>query len=150
LLADRYLIDTNHLLRMVVIQDDHAAACQHAAAVLRRKRIPVIFTLQNASEFWNTCTRPIQSNGLAMHPTEVAYALEVLLSQFELIPDTIDVFRRWKSLVTTYSVRGVQVHDAKLVASMLPHHIPTILTLNDRDFRRYDGIHAVRPEEITA
>jgi predicted nucleic acid-binding protein len=148
LLAERYLVDTNVLLRLFVLKDKDSAACQHSVATLRRQNIPLHFTLQNASEFWNTCTRPLDRNGAAMEPSQVGYALRVLLTQLTVLPDTADVFNHWLALVTRYDVRGVQVHDAKLIAAMKAHGIPAILTMNDRHFRRYD-IQVATPGEIS-
>ena len=56
-----------------------------------------------------------------------------------------------KRLIATYSVAGKQVHDARLVAMMLAWQIDNVLTLNDRDFRRYvpEGIHVVTPAMLT-
>lgn len=148
--ADRFLVDTNILLRLFVIRDRSSAECREAVARLRRNSVPLVFTLQNASEFWNTCTRPLERNGLAMAPADAAHALRVLLSQFSVVPETLAVFEQWMQLVASHEVRSVQVHDAKLVAVMKAHQIPAILTLNDAGFRRYDGIRVFRPEEIPA
>ena len=50
----------------------------------------------------------------------------------------------WRRLVVNYGVSGVQVHDARLVATMLVHDVTHILTFNTQDFIRY------RPEGIIA
>ena len=49
-----------------------------------------------------------------------------------------------------YDVSGVQVHDARLVASMIAHNVAHILTFNVTDFTRYDseGIVAVDPATL--
>jgi hypothetical protein len=133
----------------LTIDPEYSADCQGAIALLRRSNISRVFTLQNASEFWNTCTRPLTGNGLAMEPATAAHALRLLLTQFAILPDTSAVFERWLDLVVRYEVRGVQVHDAKLVAATQAHGFPAILTLNDADFRRYDEVQVYRPEEIS-
>lgn len=46
-------------------------------------------------------------------------------------------------------VRGVQVHDAHLVAIMLAYGLTKILTLNQPDFLRYADIQAVHPNQLT-
>ena len=51
-------------------------------------------------------------------------------------------------LVVHYAVAGAKVHDARLVAAMLVHGVPSILTLNDRDFARYSEVSAVHPRAI--
>lgn len=67
-----------------------------------------------------------------------------------LLPDSILVYDHWRILVTQHSVRGVQVHDAKLVAAMLTYGVSSILTFNITDFGRYTGIEAVHPAAITS
>ena len=59
------------------------------------------------------------------------------------------MYPTWKKLVVDYEVSGVQVHDAKLVASMIVHEVKHILTFNVADFTRYasEGIVAVVPAE---
>ena len=45
------------------------------------------------------------------------------------------------------SVSGVQVHEARLVATMRVIGISNLLTLNVQDFRRYPDIEAVTQTE---
>ncbi|MCS6859946.1 MAG: hypothetical protein NZT92_06465 [Abditibacteriales bacterium] len=45
-------------------------------------------------------------------------------------------------------MRGVQVHDAYLVAAMRVHGITNLLTFNVGDFASYPGITAVHPQDI--
>jgi hypothetical protein len=42
----------------------------------------------------------------------------------------------------------VQVHDARLAASMIVHDVPQILTLNVADFARFSQIRAVHPASL--
>lgn len=57
-------------------------------------------------------------------------------------------FQEWRRLVLTNSVAGVEVHDAKLVASMNVYGITHLLTFNVADFKRYPGIVAVSPSDV--
>jgi len=66
-----------------------------------------------------------------------------------LAADSAAVYQTWLQLIHDYRVRGIQVHDARLVAAMLVHGIPKILTLNIADFGRYAGIvTAIHPESL--
>ena len=47
---------------------------------------------------------------------------------FTVLPDPIEAFREWRMLVVTHEVKGAKVHDARLVAIMLVHEVPSILT----------------------
>ena len=69
---------------------------------------------------------------------------------FPLLPDLPAVYAKWRELVVNYGVLGVQVHDAKLVATMIVHGVTHILTFNTEDFSRYApiGIVAVDPETV--
>jgi predicted nucleic acid-binding protein len=66
-----------------------------------------------------------------------------------LLPDGESVHREWRRLVVAYEVRGVQVHDARLVAAMLVHGIGRILTMDESDFMRFAGVTAVHPRALT-
>ena len=66
-----------------------------------------------------------------------------------MLPDAPAVYGEWRRLVFAYSVQGVKVHDARLVALMLANDVVRILTFNAADFRRYEvlGIRVVEPGE---
>jgi hypothetical protein len=45
-------------------------------------------------------------------------------------------------------ILGVQVHDARLAASMYVHGVGHVLTLNVTDFTRFSGLSAIHPSSI--
>jgi predicted nucleic acid-binding protein len=45
-------------------------------------------------------------------------------------------------------MRGGQVHDARLAASMYVHSIPNLLTFNVRDFQRFKDLRIVHPAGV--
>ena len=62
--------------------------------------------------------------------------------------DSPATYEEWKTLVLNHKVRGVNVHDARLVAAMMTHGITHILTANGKDFQRYPDITVVTPQQI--
>jgi predicted nucleic acid-binding protein len=76
---------------------------------------------------------------------ENARAIE---AAFTLLPDDERIHREWRRLVMKYSVMGAKVHDARLVAAMHVHRVTHLLTLNERDFVRYDDIQVVHPRQL--
>ena len=76
--------------------------------------------------------------------------LQDLEKAFSLLPNSDDVYREWRRLVVKYNVAGVQVHDARLAASMIAHNVTRILTFNVTDFERYasERIVAVDPATV--
>ncbi|BAU07165.1 MULTISPECIES: type II toxin-antitoxin system VapC family toxin [Fischerella] len=102
------------------------------------------------AEFWNVATRPAAKNGLGLTPTYANRLLQIIERLFPLLPDTPAIYSEWRRLVVTYSVSGVQVHDARLVASMKANGVTHILTFNTRDFASYvvEGIVVVDPVTV--
>lgn len=95
-------------------------------------------------------TRPSHRNGLGFTIEQATQFLVKAERLFPRLEDNSTVFELWRQLVMTYKVSGVQVHDARLVASMKFHGICNILTLNGNDLRRYEpeGIVIVDPLSI--
>jgi hypothetical protein len=60
------------------------------------------------------------------------------------------VYPEWRRLVVEHGVTGAQVHDTRLVASMIAHGITHLLSLNDRDFVRYPDISVVHPQQMVS
>lgn len=145
----QYLLDTGILLRLVNRQAVAHAEIRHAVRVLKRQGHVTVTTFQNLSEFWNVCTRPASARGgLDLTLDETRRRLGTILRITTLLPDTADAFGRWRELVVRHAVRGVQVHDAKLVAMMGVYGVSHLLTLNPSDFKRYPGISALTPDLV--
>ncbi len=143
-----YLADTNILLRLVQTQSPHHVEAKNAVDKLLQRGDTLFITLQNVSEFWNVCTRPKEKNGLDFTVAETDAELTKIEQVFDFLPDTIEVYQNWRELVVKHSVSGVQVHDAKIAASMKAHNIENLLTFNAKDFKRYTDIKAVEPKDI--
>jgi predicted nucleic acid-binding protein len=148
----RYLIDTGILLRIIDEKDRRHALVQSAFETLGRQRHDLYITTQNIAELWNVATRPLANNGLNLSPATVSQLIRDAIEPFCAVlteRDTLPVeFRR---LLVNHNVSGKQVHDTRLVAMMLVWQIENLLTLNDRDFRRYEpeGIKIVTPDSLT-
>ena len=144
-----YLTDTNVLLGVAHPADSRYPIAQVAVHKLWANAHELQTTSQNFAEFWNVSTRPTDRNGFGRTPFETNQLLQRLERLFPLLPDSPDVYPVWRRLVVDHRVSGVQVHDARLVATMLVHDVTHILTFNTQDFTRYapEGIIAVDPSE---
>ncbi|MGA7852355.1 MAG: PIN domain-containing protein [Candidatus Acidiferrales bacterium] len=121
-----------------------------ALARLAEHGTVLCYTQQNIAELWNAMTRPIARNGLGLSIAETEYEVKAIEAGMSLLPDSEAVYREWRRIVVQYGVSGVQVHDARLAATMYVHGISDILTLNVADFGRFDGLHAIHPSNIEA
>jgi predicted nucleic acid-binding protein len=145
------LADSGILLRLFDPIDSLHATIDAAVRALRTRGDKLVYSLQNAAEFWNVCTRPaIARGGLGLDLAETQYRLVLIERGFTLIAEPAGLYPIWRQLVVAHSVRGKQVHDARLVALMQAHGITHILTLNAADFTRYPGIIAIDPASVAA
>lgn len=120
-----------------------------AISTLRSQGYRLHIVPQNLIEFWNVHTRPTDKNGLGRSVTETQAEVNQLKMLFPLLLDTEAIYPEWERLVIAYSIRGINVHDARLVAAMLVHGLTHILTFNINDFARYSEITAVNPSTLT-
>lgn len=143
------LVDTGVLLRLTIRNDPGHPEARHSIRLLKSRGENLIALTQNAAEFWNVCTRPIMARGGYNLPIlETTRRLHLVERLIEIRSDSKPIFEKWKQLIIQHSVRGMQVHDARLVAAMNILHISHILTFNGGDFERYSGITVVSPADV--
>lgn len=145
-----YVLDTNNLLRFTNRTDLQHLLVRSAIRKLKTGGDRIYLLPQTCVEFWNVCTRPVQRNGFGLSLIQADYSLRLIEKVFQLLPDDENVHKEWRKLVVNFGVSGVQVHDARIVAAMLVHHVTHILTFNTSDFARYSsiGIVAVDPKTL--
>jgi predicted nucleic acid-binding protein len=119
-----------------------------ALKMLKRQGAEFCFALQNIAEFWNVCTRPLEQNGYGLSIADADARVAYIERTMTFLPDNEEVYSIWRRLVVDHQVRGVQVHDARLVAIMETYGLTHILTLNQADFLRYANIEAVHPSQV--
>jgi predicted nucleic acid-binding protein len=143
------LVDTNILLRISRKPDPQHHLVDSALATLAMAGTNLYYTHQNIAELWNTMTRPAARNGFGLSVAEADRAVRVIESGMSLLPDNENTYREWRRMIVQHAVSGVQVHDARLAASMKIHGVRHILTLNVDDFTRYADIVAVHPDAVS-
>lgn len=151
-MPERWLVDSNILLRMFRPEDNSYQPIQKSIEVLLGRQAELLVATQNMLEFWSVATRPIAANGFGFGAEQAAKLLTRILGFFQLAPSSLADFLIWRRLVKDFRVAGTQVHDAHLCATMIANDMSFILTLNDRDFRRFEpeGVLAVHPRALLA
>jgi predicted nucleic acid-binding protein len=144
------LADTNILLRLAQKSSPHYSVARFAVTTLRRSGCVIFIVPQNIVEFWSVATRPIASNGLGYSPGFADRLMQRLQRFLPLVPDSSLIHEEWQKLVVSIGITGRQAHDARLVAAMIVHGIPNILTFNLADFRRYPGITTIDPAAVSS
>ena len=146
--SDLWLADTNVLIRWLQPLDSNFPVVLRAIEKVEDSGATLCFTGQNIGEFWNAMTRPANRNGYGISPAQADARARDIETRFQFLPDNTEVYVTWRQLLSDHSVRGAQVHDARLVAVMLVHGVKRILTFNTRDFARYSQIEAIHPSQV--
>lgn len=144
-----YLIDSNCFLRLAEPNSPHRSVVLSALKKLHSAGEIPCYTPQVVAEFWNVCTRPASARGgLGLSAKEAERKVRLIEKHFRLLSDNLATFVRWRQIVSDYEVNGVQVHDCRIVASMIVHNITHLVTFNTKDFRRFDQITVVDPSHL--
>lgn len=143
-----YILDTNVLLRLIEKNHPQYPEAFGALSKLEGDGSTIFILIQNASEFWNVCTRPKENNGLGLTTDQTDRQLKTFEDLYEILFDTAEVYKNWREIVVNYKVSGVKVHDARIAAAMKAHGIGNLLTFNTEDFKRYNWINGVDPKNL--
>ena len=139
------LVDSSVVLRFVSVDEPmHGPAASKIESLIAEGH-RLVFTPQIARECWAVMTRPENANGLGLSTEEAGRLMVAVESVLHLLDDVPGIYGEWWRLVRSYAVTGKQVHDANHVAAMKAHGIVQILTLDERDFRRYAEITILKP-----
>jgi predicted nucleic acid-binding protein len=140
--------DTNILLRNLYPLDPQHPAAKKALATLRLRREKLCIAPQNLVEFWAVATRTQSENGLGMNTAQAVLEVAKIRKLFYILSYTPDVLEAWERLVAARGISGKQTHDAHIVAIMQVHLVTSILTFNDRHFKRYPEIKVLNPAGV--
>lgn len=83
-----------------------------------------------------------------LHPVPIEDVIRDVFyfeSVFTIADETVAVTTRWLDLLAQIPCGGKQVHDANIVATMLVHSVPNLLTHNTADFQRFNHLITVIP-----
>lgn len=138
MVADRVFVDTNILVfAMQITAPWHAEAARalkdhHAAGT------ELWISRQVLREYLATLSRP--QTFIAPLPMSVLISDVIQLAQgFAMAEDGPPVTAELLSLLGSIPCAGKQIHDANIVATMIAHGIPKLLTHNVADFNRFAG-----------
>ncbi len=144
--AEAVFLDTSLIVAASVASHPACMSSQSFVAQLAQSGAAPCVSLQVCREFMVSLTRgPI--GGQIHTVAEALAALEDWLVAATLLFEDKGVQRHWERLVEKYSVRGKQMHDCNIVATMLASGVTCIATRNAVDFERYvpEGIRIIGP-----
>lgn len=143
-------LDTNVLLTATDALRPHHGQAQQLFQEAGSRGFHLAVSGQILREYLAVATRPATLNGLGLEIPDAVANVERFLEFTNLFEETAMVALRLRELVGTRSIRGKAVHDANIVATMLVHRIPCLITQNGKDFARFEGIKTLSIAEIVS
>jgi predicted nucleic acid-binding protein len=138
------------LVYLVHVQSEFHTPSRQCVEALVREGHELVFSQQNAAEFWAVCTRRVSEGGVGFSGALADIYLSSFAQRFRLMPDAADLYVEWRRLALDSKSVGRHVHDARLAAMMQLNGVARMVTKNVRDFRRFAFLEALSPEEIVA
>lgn len=137
-------LDTNVLLRATLPTMPLHHEAVDLIAVQRARGGSLWISRQVIREYIAVVTRP-QTFLIPLAVAEVTIQVQTFERLFIVADDTAWVTAHLLALLQEHPNGGKQVHDANIVATMLAHNIPTLLTQNVDDMWRFVGKIAIVP-----
>lgn len=137
-------VDTNVLVYATAPSAPEHMAAREAIDGLSHAGLPFWLSRQVLREYIAAMTRP-QAFAPAGSMTLVLQNIQAFLTAFRIAEDGPTVTAGLLNLLSQVACAGKQVHDANIVATMVAHGIPNLLTNNPSDFYRFAGFITVLP-----
>lgn len=138
-MEDNHLfIDTNILVFANVLESPMHEAALTAITIAQEQGRKLWISRQVIREYLTVMTRPQAFENLSK--SIVLDQIKAFRKHFNIADDTSIVTDHLQILMADFKFGGKQVHDANIVASMLAYNIPSLLTHNVKDFKRFDKI----------
>ena len=147
-----YLVDTSILIRLANAADLQFDVAAEAMLKLHDLGEILHVTPQNLIEFRNVATRPVKNNGLGLSLVDAEANAANFEATLPLLPETPDIFPKWKAIVGSLGIIGKQVHDARLAAVCHVYGVKNLLTFNTAHFAALakfaSGLTVIEPADV--
>ncbi|MGQ9625645.1 MAG: type II toxin-antitoxin system VapC family toxin [Anaerolineae bacterium] len=135
----RAFVDTNVWLNTIITTAPEHESARRWLARLKAEEVVFCVSPQVLREYLVAVTRGTIFES-TLTPEEAVQDVESILDNIQLLEESATVSYILRDLVRRYQVRGKQVHDANIVATMLAHGVSHLLTYNPDDFCRFEEI----------
>jgi len=132
-------IDTNILIYANVATAPFHEQALNAIKEAHQTGRPLWISRQVIREFIAARTRP-QTFAQPSTAEQIIERVRYLEERFQVADDTSAVTTQLVKLMGEFQIGGKQVHDANIVATMLAYGVPSVLTHNTADFKRFESI----------
>jgi predicted nucleic acid-binding protein len=142
--ADPVFLDTNVLVAASVnVHPSHARAVVLLSRLLS-ERVPLVISSQICREFLVVLTRqPVEGRNFSTQ--EAIDALDRWRATCTVFDDDLAVLTELIAIVRRYAVKGKQIHDANVIATMRANGVARLATFNAADFHRFEDEVRLEP-----
>jgi predicted nucleic acid-binding protein len=141
--VSRLFVDTN----ILVFATDAASPLQSAAETAleewRKQGAELCVSVQVLREYLAVTTRPAPGQTAPPDYPAILGNMAAFRAAFNVLEGTKPVSEKLGELVQQFAVKGRQVHDANIAATMLTHGLKDLLTHNSADFARFSPLLTV-------
>lgn len=137
--AKPLFIDTNILIYANVATAPFHDQALNAIKAAHQAGRHLWISRQVIREFIAARTRP-QTFGQPSTAEQIIERVRYLEERFQVADDTSAVTSQLVKLMGDFQIGGKQVHDANIVATMLAYGVPSVLTHNTADFKRFNSV----------
>ena len=144
-LTGKFLIDSNVLIYATQSLDSRHSKSLEILEWGRHSKSKAYISVQNLAEMYPVLTGP---KSIPPDSPEIArQKIESIASlpHLEIIPITWSIVTKALGLCQRHRIERQKYFDMQLVAMMLLHEIPTIVTENENDFSSIADIHVFHP-----
>lgn len=138
--ADPIFLDTNVLVAATADAHPSHAMASSLVSRLVADRAPMAISGQICREFLSVMTRQPLGAGRALTVDEALAALDGWRAACVVFREDEAVLAELLDIVRKHGVKGKQVHDANIVATMRTNGVRRLATLNVADFERYEDV----------
>ena len=144
--GEKVFLDTNVLVYANVAEAPLHTVALRAIQIREQAGMELWISRQVLREYLATLSRP-QTFTPPIPAATLVTQVRSFVSRFHVAEDNSQVTQQLLVLTEQVALGGKQVHDANIVATMLAHGIPSLLTHNTDDFARFSGVITVLPLE---
>ena len=141
-------MDSNVLLRAIFTGMNDHEACQSTLDRLIEAGYELWISHQVIREFCVNATLDntfARENAPKPHYDQVLNVVALLPVQFSIADEDTSVRTTFHQLMRDHRIIGKPLHDANIVATMRVNEISTLVTRNERHFRRFGQVNLIAP-----
>jgi predicted nucleic acid-binding protein len=142
--VDSVFLDTNVLMYSELTASPFNAQAATKLAAVRAAGHELWISRQVVREDLAAMSRPGTITGLAPM-SALANDVRRFIATYRMAEDGPSATAQLLALLTAIPAAGKQVHDTNIVATMLAHAVPRLLTHNVADFNRFAGLISIEP-----